>query len=66
MKIGIYIYDHAEVLDFGGPFEVFSTATRIADLKQQCQVFLVGETGDVVQARSGFKVTPHCGFHNCP
>lgn len=23
MNIGIYIYDHAEVLDFSGPFEVF-------------------------------------------
>ncbi|HDV5442428.1 DJ-1/PfpI family protein, partial [Vibrio cholerae] len=26
MNIGIYIYDEAEVLDFSGPFEVFSTA----------------------------------------
>ncbi|KAB7661284.1 DJ-1/PfpI family protein, partial [Plesiomonas shigelloides] len=25
MNIGIYIYDGAEVLDFAGPFEVFST-----------------------------------------
>ncbi|HDV5405479.1 DJ-1/PfpI family protein, partial [Vibrio cholerae] len=25
MNIGIYIYDEAEVLDFSGPFEVFST-----------------------------------------
>ena len=30
MNIGIYIYDRAEVLDFSGPFEVFSTASRIA------------------------------------
>jgi transcriptional regulator GlxA family with amidase domain len=27
MNIGIYIYDQAEVLDFAGPFEVFSTAS---------------------------------------
>ena len=26
--VGIYIYDDVEVLDFGGPFEVFSTASR--------------------------------------
>lgn len=29
MNIGIYIYDQAEVLDFAGPFEVFSTASRV-------------------------------------
>ncbi|MCO7025264.1 DJ-1/PfpI family protein, partial [Vibrio paracholerae] len=29
MNIGIYIYDEAEVLDFSGPFEVFSTAKRL-------------------------------------
>ncbi len=29
MNIGIYIYQHAEVLDFSGPFEVFSTAKRV-------------------------------------
>jgi transcriptional regulator GlxA family with amidase domain len=27
MNIGIYIYDQAEVLDFAGPFEVFSMAS---------------------------------------
>jgi hypothetical protein len=28
MNIGIYIYENAEVLDFAGPFEVFSVASR--------------------------------------
>lgn len=31
MNIGVYIYDDAEVLDFSGPFEVFSTAKRLAN-----------------------------------
>ncbi len=26
IKIGIYLYELAEVLDFSGPFEVFTTA----------------------------------------
>lgn len=30
MNIGIYVYPNAEVLDFAGPFEVFSTANRLA------------------------------------
>lgn len=31
MNIGVYIYDDAEVLDFSGPFKVFSTAKRLAN-----------------------------------
>ena len=29
MNIGIFIYNDAEVLDFSGPFEVFSIAKRL-------------------------------------
>lgn len=28
-NVGIYIFDEIEVLDLGGPFEVFSTASRM-------------------------------------
>ena len=28
-NVGIYIFDEIEVLDLGGPFEVFSTASRL-------------------------------------
>jgi transcriptional regulator GlxA family with amidase domain len=66
MKIGIYIYDQAEVLDFAGPFEVFSTAARISDSEPKFQVFLIGETGQMVTARAGFKVQPDYGFNDCP
>jgi len=66
MKIGIYIYDDAEVLDFAGPYEVFSTAARISDGDPKFQVFLIGETGHLVTARAGFKVQPDYGFHDCP
>ena len=34
MNIGIYIYENAEVLDFSGPFEVFSTASRFLKKKE--------------------------------
>ena len=29
-NVGIYIFDEVEVLDFAGPFEVFSTAARVS------------------------------------
>ena len=66
MNVGIYIYDDAEVLDFSGPFEVFSTAARVSATPNPFHVFLVGETGDTVAARNGFRVNPHFSFTDHP
>lgn len=66
MNIGLYIYDQAEVLDFSGPFEVFSTASRICSSGEPFNVFLISETGEVVMARGGYSVNPAYGFHNHP
>ncbi|MCF8778835.1 DJ-1/PfpI family protein [Vibrio sp. IRLE0018] len=64
MNIGIYIYDEAEVLDFAGPFEVFSTANRFGE--HHWQVALIGETGKPVKGRGGFSVQPHYSIDNHP
>lgn len=66
MNIGIYIYDKAEVLDFSGPYEVFTTASRISSSPPPFHVFLIGETGARVTARAGFRIHPHFGFHSHP
>lgn len=57
MNIGIYIYDNAEVLDFSGPFEVFTTAARVAGL--DWQVSLISEHGGLVTARGNYLVQSH-------
>ncbi len=66
MNIGIYIYDNAEVLDFSGPFEVFSTAVRVSKAPDLFRIYLIGETGRSVAARAGFKVIPDYSIHNHP
>ena len=66
MNIGIYIYERAEVLDFAGPFEVFSTASRVAPAEGPFDVFLVAESGETVRARGGFDVNPAYGFNHHP
>ena len=67
MKIGIYIYNQAEVLDFSGPFEVFSTASRVSkDPEPPFQVFLVAANEGAVIARGGFQVLPHFDFAHHP
>lgn len=64
MNIGIYIYDNAEVLDFSGPFEVFTTAKRVAH--NDWNVFLVAASDSVVNARCNFLVNPHYTIDNHP
>jgi transcriptional regulator GlxA family with amidase domain len=63
-QIGIYIYDEVEVLDFAGPYEVFSTASRVFHRAQPqapapFAVALVGEARGIVHARARFPVEPH-------
>jgi transcriptional regulator GlxA family with amidase domain len=75
LNVGIYIYDDAEVLDFSGPFEVFSTANRLSNPQNIFNVFLVAEnTGTSsssnitlpIKARGGYNVLPHYDFTNHP
>lgn len=71
MNIGIYIYDDVEVLDFTGPYEVFTTAARVK-LRQDpeslnlFEVFLIAEREGLVTARADFKVQPHYSFEDHP
>lgn len=64
MNIGIYIYQNAEVLDYSGPFEVFSTANRF--LTDKNHVFLIGQSSEVINTRGGFNVMPHYTIENHP
>lgn len=66
MNVGIYIYDNAEVLDFSGPFEVFSTASRLSGPEAAFSVFLVAEQKRPVVARGDYQVNPHYGFDDHP
>lgn len=62
LHIAIVIFNQAEVLDFSGPFEVFSTASRLCQRQQQNEPFmvsLVAETNQPVYARGHFQVVPH-------
>lgn len=66
-RVGIFIYDDAEVLDFSGPFEVFSTAQRLIDTdSRSIEVALVAEIQAPVLARGGMKVTPNYSINQHP
>jgi transcriptional regulator GlxA family with amidase domain len=69
-QVAIVIFPDVEVLDFCGPFEVFSVTrlddTRRRDTLSPFEVRLVAESRDVVTATGGLRVLPDCTLAECP
>lgn len=70
-NVGIYVFDEVEVLDFAGPFEVFSTASRVfrrtqPEAEAPFEVFTVGASRSPVSARGGLVVQPRYSFADHP
>ncbi len=69
-RVAIYLYDQAEVLDFAGPYEVFTTASRVyhRSYSEEALPFVVNllalQTGRV-EARGGFRVLPDYPLSGC-
>ncbi len=62
--VGIYLFDDMEVLDFAGPFEVFSTASRVKsrlqpDAPVPFEVLTIADSKRTIRARGGLQVQPH-------
>ena len=63
VKVGIFVFPDVEVLDFAGPYEVFTTAARVS-LRQNpaagrpFEVFTVAESAATFKARAGLTVLP--------
>jgi transcriptional regulator GlxA family with amidase domain len=69
-RVGIVLFENIEVLDFCGPFEVFS-ATRLNEKRRReeaspFEVLLVAERNETVVTMGGMKVIPDHTFENCP
>ena len=77
IRVGILIFNDVEVLDFTGPYEVFTTAARIharshavdavdAAANALFQVSLIAERLAPVRARAGLNVLPNVDLTNHP
>jgi transcriptional regulator GlxA family with amidase domain len=69
-RVGILVFDDVEVLDFCGPFEVFSV-TRLDEEKRReepspFEVFTVAEKDATVATTGGMKVVPEYTLENSP
>lgn len=61
-KIGIFLFNEVEVLDFAGPYEVFSLAEK--DGEKIFQVVTISERRGVINARNGLKVIADYSFED--
>ena len=69
MQVGIYVFDEVEVLDFAGPFEVFSTAARLIQRdggNAPFEVQILAPSLAPVRARAGLNVLPHHALNDHP
>lgn len=65
-NVGILLFNEVEVLDFAGPFEVFSIASYSNCQQKPFTVKTVAQTTDLISARNGLKVQPDFDFNNSP
>ena len=71
VKVGIFVFPDVEVLDFAGPYEVFTTAARVSLRRNPAagrpfEVFTVAESAATFKARAGLTVLPDFAFGQHP
>jgi transcriptional regulator GlxA family with amidase domain len=73
ISVAIFVFDGVEVLDFAGPYEVFSRVrlspgldSRRSDESAPYRVFTVAATADPIAATGGLKVIPDFSFASAP
>ena len=63
--VALLLFPEVEVLDFAGPFEVFSLAATEAG-PSPFRVITVAATHGALKAVGGLQVTPDCDLDDCP
>jgi transcriptional regulator GlxA family with amidase domain len=72
MNVGIVLFNDVELLDMAGPYEVFTTASRVHARSQAAgepplfSVCTLACTPGVVRARAGLQLQPDHGLHDHP
>jgi transcriptional regulator GlxA family with amidase domain len=69
--VGILVFDEVEVLDFAGPYEVFTCASRVhaalaPGAAPPFEVVTIGRRAAMLRARAGLSVFPEATFSDTP
>ncbi|QIB69302.1 DJ-1/PfpI family protein [Aminipila butyrica] len=65
-KIGILLFNEVEVMDFAGPFEVFSITENAAATGKAFEVYTIARKKELISTRNGLKIQPDYDFHDAP
>lgn len=65
LAVGIYLFNEVELLDFAGPFEVFSVTAELNNYRL-FNVFTITENGGQIRTVNGLRVGPDYNFTNHP
>ena len=60
-SVGIFLFNDVEVLDFAGPFEVFSVTSELNEYSL-LNVFTITHDGKIITTVNGLKVQPDYSF----
>lgn len=64
-NVAIFLFDEVEVLDFAGPYEVFSVTGLRTLAEKPFHVYTVAEKSPI-KARNGLTILPDYRLDNCP
>jgi len=65
LSVGIFLFNEVELLDFAGPFEVFSVTAELNNYRL-FNVFTITENGGKIRTVNGLRVVPDYDFTNHP
>jgi transcriptional regulator GlxA family with amidase domain len=68
MRIGIVVFEQVDLLDVGGPYEVFLTASRLVERdggEPPFEMITLGRTREAVSAYGGLRLTPQATLADC-
>ena len=72
-NVGIFIFDMVELLDFAGPFEVFSRTRLIPGVESRrseesapLYIFTVSKSDKLIVTTGGLRIAPHFCFEAAP
>lgn len=73
-NVGILLFDHVDILDYSGPYEVFALTVRENHQVQSLlmsklpieekpfRVKTISQNGELITAHNGLKIQPDCSF----
>jgi len=69
-RIGIFVYPGVELLDFCGPYEVFTSVRLNEEWRYEepspFEVLLLSESLDTIKTHNGMRFFPDCTLNDCP